>query len=105
MTDFCKIPAKHRLPLINIPAILLDVRGLGMSLNDVLAADALSAREFSDVTPRNGATPMIRIVAQDGSCWASVMGISDVGGLIIEPDAAPVAAPRRGRPPKVADAA
>lgn len=105
MTEFANIPAKFRLPLINIPAISLDVREKGMSLADVLAPDCLSARQFSDVVPANGLTPLIRLIATDGACWASVMGVSDVGGLIIEADAAPVAAPRRGRPPKVAEAA
>jgi hypothetical protein len=105
MTEFRKIATKHRLPLINIPAIHLDVRELGMSLADVFAADALSATQFSDVTPRNGLAPVMRVVAADGNCWASVVGVSDVGGLIIEPDAAQVPAPRRGRPPKAAEAA
>lgn len=105
MTEFANIPAKLRLPLINIPAICLDVRERGMSLGDVLGPDRLSAQQFSDVLPANGMTPLIRIVAQDGACWASVMGVSDVGGLILEADAAPVAAPRRGRPPKSAEAA
>jgi hypothetical protein len=105
MTDFANIPAKFRLPMINIPAISLDVREKGMSIADVLAPDCLSARQFSDVTPANGFTPMIRIIATDGACWASVMGVSEVGGLIIEPDVVQSATPRRGRPPKVAEAA
>ena len=106
MTEFVNIPAKLRLPLINVPAILLDVREKGMSISDVLAPDHLNARQFSDVIPtNNGLTPMIRLIATDGACWLSVMGVSDVGGLILEPDVAPAAAPRRGRPPKVADAA
>ena len=105
MTEFANIPAKFRLPLINIPAICLDVRSKGMSISDVLAPDCLSAKQFSDVVPANGMMPMIRLVATDGACWVSVMGVSDVGGLILEADAAPAAAPRRGRPPKVAEAA
>ena len=105
MTDFKNVPTKYRLPLINIPAILLDVRALGMSLSDVLTPDTLNAKQFSDVIPANGLSPMIRLVATDGACWVSVMGVSDVGGLIIEADAMPMPAARRGRPPKVAEAA
>ena len=62
MTEFANIPAKFRLPLINIPAISLDVREKGMSLADVLAPDCLSARQFSDVVPANGLTPLIRLI-------------------------------------------
>lgn len=99
------IPSKHRLPLINIPSVHLDVREMGMSLADVFATDALAATQFSDVLPRAGMAPLLRVVAVDGNCWASVVGVSDVGCLIIEPDAAPSVASRRGRPPKAAEAA
>lgn len=105
MTVPRNIPAKYRLALINIPSVHLDVREMGMSLADVFAADALASTQFSDVLPRSGMAPLIRVVAVDGNCWASVVGVSEIGGLIIEPDAAPVAVPRRGRPPKVAEAA
>jgi hypothetical protein len=105
VTNFLNIPDRHRQALINVPAIILDVRELGLTLADVFAPNVLRASQFSDVMPRTkGATPLVRVVAVDGNCWASVTGVTEVGGLIIEPDVAPSATPRR-KPSRVADAA
>lgn len=100
MTDFITVPSNAIRDMSISPPLSLDVRGLGMTLAQALEDETFNARQA-----RLGVDQTLRVIATDGRCWATVVGISETGGLIIEPDAAPVAAPRRGRPPKVADAA
>lgn len=100
MTEFTTVPSSAIRDSSISPPLILDVRQKGLTLAEALAPDT-----FSRAQTRLEPETTLRVVAVDGRCWATVVGVSEIGGLIIEPDAAPVAAPRRGRPPKVADAA
>lgn len=75
---------------------------IGMSLSDVLARGA-----FAQQQTRLVEGDILRVHGVDGRCWAEVVGITDNGRLVIEPDTVlgPVGNPpeRRGpgRPPKI----
>lgn len=100
MTEFIAIPSTAIRDSSISPPLLFNAVQMGMTL-----AQALEPDTFSRVQSRLQPGDTLRITATDGRCWATVVGVSEIGGLIIEPDAAPVAVPRRGRPPKVAEAA
>ena len=98
--DLRSIPTGKFRDLSTYPVLSVDMASMGMTLADALEPDVFAAKS----TPLQVGS-LVRLIGLDGRCWATVTGVSERGGLIIEADAAPVAAPRRGRPPKVADAA
>lgn len=100
--DLRSIPTGKFRDLSTYPVLSVDMASMGMTLADALEPDAFAAKP----TPLQVGS-LVRLIGLDGRCWATVTGVSERGGLIIEADVLPGAAssPKRGRPPKVAEAA